>query len=88
MSTGGPSPTRRAVLEGLGVAVVGGVAGFAWFNAVGPPPEDERDRLEDERDDVEDRLEDERDDVEDRREEERERLEDLQDDDGPGRGSR
>ncbi|MEN5074375.1 hypothetical protein ABE437_11195 [Isoptericola cucumis] len=79
----GPSPTRRSVLEGLAVAVVGGVAGFAWFSAVGPPSEDERDRLEDERD----RLEDERDDLEDRREEEQERLEDLQDDGGPDRGS-
>ena len=72
----GPSPTRRSVLEGLAVAVVGGVAGFAWFSAVGPPSEDERDRLEDERDDLEDR-----------REEEQERLEDLQDDGGPDRGS-
>ena len=72
----GPSPTRRSVLEGLAVAVVGGVAGFAWFSAVGPPSEDERDRLEDERDELEDR-----------REEEQERLEDLQDDGGPDRGS-
>ena len=91
----GPPPTRRAVLEGLGVAVVGAVAGFAWFTAVGPPPEDERERLEDERDELEgrredarDASEDARDDDEDRREEEQERLDDQQDDDGPDRGNR
>jgi hypothetical protein len=43
--------SRRAVLEGAAVAIVAAVGGFAWFSAVGPPSEEERDAEEDERDD-------------------------------------
>jgi len=83
---GGPSPTRRTVLEGLGVAVVAGVAGFAWFTATGPPSEDERDRGEDEQEEQEDERDDEQDEVEDQREDQRD---DDQDEDrsGPDGGS-
>jgi hypothetical protein len=70
--------SRRAVLEGAAVAVVSAVGGFAWFSAVGPPSEDERDAEEDERDAEDDELEDRQDDLEDR-------LED-DDDSGPGGG--
>lgn|GEM_PF-6786779 len=90
---GGPSPTRRTVLEGLGVAVLAGVAGFAWFTATGPPSEDERDRGEDEQEEQEDERDDEQDDVEDQRDDEQDEQEDQRDDDqdedrsGPDGGS-
>lgn len=64
-----PVHSRRAVLEGAAVAVVAAVGGFAWFSAVGPPSEDERedadDELEDRQDDLEDRLDDRQDQLED-----------------------
>jgi hypothetical protein len=42
-----PVHSRRAVLEGAAVAVVAAVGGFAWFSAVGPPSEDEREHEDD-----------------------------------------
>lgn len=59
---GAGTPARRAVLEGLAVAVVAGVGGYAWFAVAGPAGEDERDDLEDRRDDEQDQREDEQDD--------------------------
>jgi hypothetical protein len=54
--------SRRAVLEGAADGRDDRDGGFAWFSAVGPPSEDERDaeddELEDPQDDLEDRLED------------------------------
>jgi hypothetical protein len=84
-------PARRGVLEGLGVAVVAGIGGFAWFRAVGPPSEAERERLEDEQDERQDELEDEQDDQQDQLDEQQDELEDEQDDQdddrsGPDRG--
>lgn len=59
------APTRRAVLEGVGVAVVAAVGGFAWFSATGPTGEDERDDEQDELDDRQDELDDRQDDRDD-----------------------
>jgi len=61
----GPGPSRRDVVEGLAVALVAGVGGFAWFSAAGPPSEDEREELEDRRDEEQDELEDQQDDEQD-----------------------
>ena len=52
---------RRAVLEGLVVAVAAGVGGFAWFTTAGPAGEDELDDQQDELEDEQDELEDEQD---------------------------
>ena len=60
-----PGPSRRDVVEGLAVALVAGVAGFAWFSASGPPSEGEREELEDRLDDEQDELEDQQDDEQD-----------------------
>ncbi len=77
--------SRRAVLEGAAVAVVAAVGGFAWFSAVGPPSEEERDAEEDERDAEEDELEDRQDDLDDRLDDRQDQLED-DDDSGSGGG--
>lgn len=83
----GPGPSRRDVVEGLAVALLAGVGGFAWFSASGPPSESEREELEDQRDEKQDELEDQQDDEQDGDED---RQDDEQDDDedrsGPDRG--
>ncbi|GAA1713785.1 hypothetical protein GCM10009809_07500 [Isoptericola hypogeus] len=79
-STADPGPARRGVLEGLGVAVVAGIGGFAWFSAAGPPSEAERERLEDEQDQQQDQQEDELDEEQDQQDDELDEEQDQQDD--------